>query len=375
MEKSADIAVIGGGIVGLAHAYMASKKGVSVVLFEREAFAIGASVRNFGLLWPIGQEPGTNLDRALRSRKHWDEIANQSGIWLNPNGSLQLAYYDDELAVLEEFIELNKNSGYKCKLLNSEEVLTLSGNINTTNLKSALYSETEATVNPREAVRRIPLWLKEKFKLQLRFGAQVHEVSLPFVKTATETWRVQKAFVCSGADFQSLYPQVFNQYQIKKCKLQMMKAASDNIEMLGPTLSAGLTLRHYHAFSKCVSLKKVNERYNMNSPEFEKYGIHVLLAQNNFKEYVIGDSHQYAETLEPFDCEEINQHILNYLSTFWKSSNIKITERWHGIYPKMKEGNLLIHRPEKGVVLINGLGGAGMTLSFGLAEEIIQAEL
>ena len=375
MEKAADVAIVGGGIVGLAHAYMALKKGLRVVLFEREDFAIGASVRNFGLLWPIGQGPGKNLTRALRSREIWSDVARQSGIWLNPNGSLHLAYYEDEKNVLEEFVELYRQADYQCKLLNNNEIGVVTSAVKTTGLKLALWSETEGTVNPRDAIRTIPLWLKEKFSLQLFTGTMVRAISSPFIETSTGKWRVHKIFVCPGADFQSLFPEVYSQYAITKCKLQMMKMVMEGNPRLGPTLCAGLTLCHYEAFSKCKSLSAVRERYNRQAPEFERHGIHVLLAQNNLNEFIVGDSHSYSNTLEPFDQEEINTYIIQYVSTFWKFINLKITERWHGIYPKMKAGNILIHRPEKDVVLINGLGGAGMTLSFGLAEEVIDQEL
>src|SRR5436190_5911510 len=90
MDRSADIAVVGAGIVGLAHAYMALRKGYKVVLFERDHFAVGASVRNFGLLWPIGQMPGKGLDRALRAKQHWTTVAEEAGIWINQNGSLHV---------------------------------------------------------------------------------------------------------------------------------------------------------------------------------------------------------------------------------------------------------------------------------------------
>src|SRR6186713_1743730 len=122
MDRSADIAIVGAGIVGLAHAYMALRKGYRVVLFEREQFAVGASIRNFGLLWPIGQEPGVGLDRALRSREHWLEISKQSGLWLNQNESIHLAHHDDEWEVLEEFMSLYKNDFEQCELLTAESV-------------------------------------------------------------------------------------------------------------------------------------------------------------------------------------------------------------------------------------------------------------
>jgi D-hydroxyproline dehydrogenase subunit beta len=375
MKNSADVAVIGGGIVGLAHAYAALKKGARVVLFEREKFAVGASVRNFGLLWPIGQEQGRNLEIALKSREIWNEIAQDAGFWLNPNGSLHLAYHADEKNVLEEFCSIYKDSPYRMKLLTSTEVKESWPSVKPIGLKAALWSQTEATVNPREAIRTIPVWLKERYKLELRFSCPIQEIRYPLVKTSNETWRVEKIFVCPGVDFDTLYPELFRDAPITKCKLQMMKGTVTGAPVLGPTLCAGLTLRHYSAFSKCKSLAAVDERYNQSSPEFEKYGIHVLLAQNNHGELIIGDSHEYGRTLEPFDKSEIDQHILKYLSTFYSVKNISITERWHGIYPKLNGSTFMIERPEKNVVLVNGLGGAGMTLSFGLADTIMQQEL
>ncbi|HEY3736031.1 MAG TPA: FAD-dependent oxidoreductase, partial [Jatrophihabitans sp.] len=45
---SADLVVVGAGIVGLGHAAAALRRGLSVVVLERDSRAVGASVRNFG---------------------------------------------------------------------------------------------------------------------------------------------------------------------------------------------------------------------------------------------------------------------------------------------------------------------------------------
>jgi D-hydroxyproline dehydrogenase subunit beta len=372
VKNSADIAIVGAGIVGLAHAYMALRKGYSVVLFEREQFAVGASVRNFGLIWPIGQEPGVGLDRAMRSRAHWLEVAREAGFWINPNGSLHVAYHDDEWEVLNEFDTIYSEVGYSTKLLSARETEAKSKFVKHEALKGGLWSDTECTVNPREAIRRIPLWLEEKYGLTLRFGHTVTDIDLPKVVTARESWHVNKVIVCSGADFETLYPEVFDAQPITKCKLQMMKAVASATSIdLGPSLCAGLTLRHYAAFSKCASLKKLDERYDQLDIRFKNDGVHVLLAQNGQGELIIGDSHHYNKTIEPFDREEVNELILDYLSSFTELGELQITERWHGVYPKVKNNISLITEPEPNVTIVNGLGGAGMTLSFGLAEEIV----
>ncbi|MBL0744522.1 TIGR03364 family FAD-dependent oxidoreductase [Chryseolinea lacunae] len=373
MDNTADIAIVGAGIVGLAHAYMALKKGHRVVMFERDQFAVGASVRNFGLSWPIGQEPSVGLDYALRARQHWQEVAREAGFWMKPNGSLHVVYHDDEWDVLQEFMERYAASPFQCALLTPAQVKEKSAVVKQQGLRGALWSATEGTVNPREAIRRIPLWLQEKYGLILKFGHVVTEIALPRVKTARETWNVSKVFVCSGADFETLYPEVFDQHPVSKCKLHMMKAVTAKPVDLGPTLCAGLTLRHYAAFGKCPSLSKVDARYDRESEAYKNHGVHVLLAQNAAGELIIGDSHHYSRTVEPFDSEEVNDIILNYLRSFAELGDLRITERWHGVYPKVQGNiNLTVH-PEPGVTIVTGMGGAGMTLSFGLAEKNIEA--
>src|SRR6478735_4493612 len=60
------IAIVGGGILGTAHADEAIRRGHDVIHLERELEARGATVRNFGLVWVSGRAEH-ELDALLRS--------------------------------------------------------------------------------------------------------------------------------------------------------------------------------------------------------------------------------------------------------------------------------------------------------------------
>src|SRR5262249_9886158 len=114
MENAADIAIVGAGIMGLAHAFAAASRGRRVVVFEREPRASSASVRNFGLIWPIGQPHGFLHQLAHRSRAHWIQVLNGARLPYLSTGSLHVIYREDEAAVAREFAELAPGLGYNC---------------------------------------------------------------------------------------------------------------------------------------------------------------------------------------------------------------------------------------------------------------------
>jgi glycine/D-amino acid oxidase-like deaminating enzyme len=119
--------VVGAGILGLATARGLAKKGFSVKVFEKTSKAIGASIRNFGMIWPIGQPAGKLYDRAVRSRMIWKEVCEEGKIWHDPIGSLHLAYYPDEWIVLQELHDIFLREGRPVSLLNAEEIGNRSG--------------------------------------------------------------------------------------------------------------------------------------------------------------------------------------------------------------------------------------------------------
>ncbi|MFM9945990.1 MAG: TIGR03364 family FAD-dependent oxidoreductase [Bacteroidia bacterium] len=374
MQLTKKAVVIGAGIVGLATARALALKGFKVTIFERSEKAVGASIRNFGMIWPIGQPEGELYNRAIRSKQIWKEIADGSGIWFEEAGSLHLAHHQDEWEVLQELYEIFKTQGRPVKLLDSETILSSYNCIKEKGLLGGLFSETETIVDPREAIASIPNYLTEQLGVNFIWCKTITNVESNRVWVNEEIFDTDIVCICSGADFEILYPEVFNKLEITKCKLQMLRfKTNEETRRLGTSLCGGLSLIHYSSFKAAPSLNQLQKRYDEEMGEYIKWGIHVMVAQNGNGELTVGDSHEYGLKFDPFDKAHINELILKYLDEFTITNGWKPIETWHGIYPKMTNGQAgVFMEVDRGVYIINGLGGAGMTLSFGFAEEVIE---
>jgi len=370
--KQRSAIIIGAGIVGLATARALAVRGFRVTVFERNEYAIGASVRNFGMIWPIGQATGPMFERAMLSRKIWKEICTEANIWHDEVGSLHLAYHEDEARVIKEYVDANQEHR-SCALLTAAEALKISGAINPKNLKAALWSGEEMIVESRVAVQQVATYLYQKYQVEFHFNTAISVVEGGTVYSGKRRWHADEVFVCSGVDFETLYPELFAETPITKCKLQMLRIGGQPDQWrIGPSLCGGLSLIHYPGFQSAPTLPALKERYEREYAAYLKWGIHVMVSQNGTGELTIGDSHEYGLTHDPFDKAFINEMILDYLHTFTQFKNNTIIQTWQGIYSKMTDGAAsFIASPEDNVTIINGLGGNGMTLSFGLCEQFI----
>lgn len=373
MKKSA--IVVGAGIVGLATARGLAIKGYSVTVIERSGKATGASVRNFGMIWPIGQPGGTMYDRAFRSSNIWREIAEATGLWYDECGSLHLAYHEDEWTVLQELNEVFFNNGRPVYLMSPSEIKGKISGVNQNNLMGGLFSKTEMIIDPREAMAALPEYLSKNYNIQFIWNANVTTIDRNNVKFGNKTLWSDIICICSGADFETLYPEKFASLALTKCKLQMMRFMDTDPQFkIGTSLCGGLSLIHYESFKAAPSLPLLKSRYQDEFKEYLRLGIHVMVSQNGRGELTVGDSHEYGSSFTPFDEAYINELILAYLKTFAITDRWQLIQSWHGIYPKMTNGETDVFlQVEEGVYIINGLGGAGMTLSFGFGEEVVEA--
>lgn len=148
-----DLAIVGAGILGLAHALAARRHGLRTVVIERERRAIGASVRNFGFITVNGQEQGLTWRRARRARDIWAEVAGPAGIEVVHRGMLMVARRPEALAVLEEFAAGPMGEG--CEIIGPHALPPMIA----PGQAGALRSPHELRVESRTAIPLLTAWL------------------------------------------------------------------------------------------------------------------------------------------------------------------------------------------------------------------------
>ncbi len=321
------------------------------------------------MIWPIGQPAGKPYELALRSREIWLDLLNEAGLCYFPTGSLHLAYRDDEAAVGREFAERGRRLGYECEWLDATKTLDKTSAVRPKGLLGALWSHAELTVDPRQVISQLPAFLKERYGVTFHFNSAVKEVEGHSLRTNDYRCQAQFIVVASGDDFETLFPELFREAGLTRCKLQMLRTVPQPEHWaLGPSLAFGLTFRHYQTFSICDSLAALKKRVAEETPEFDKWGIHVMASENSTRQVTLGDSHEYGLEVDPFDRTLINDLILDYAREYLRIPNLRIAENWHGVYAKHSAEPYLRLSPAEGVRVVTVTSGIGMTLSFGLAE-------
>ena len=112
MTKSADVVVIGAGVVGCSIAYYLAREGLSVTVLERESIGSGASAHATGSLGLLGAEfsPGPSFQMARASyaefQKLVPELESATGMDLlyQRRPSLRLALDDEEADLIKSFM-------------------------------------------------------------------------------------------------------------------------------------------------------------------------------------------------------------------------------------------------------------------------------
>lgn len=363
-----DLAVIGAGVIGLAHAYLAAKAGLKVVVFDRDHRANGASVRNFGFVTVTGQEQGDMWRRARYSRGVWGELAAAAGIPVLHQGLTVLLHSDLARAVAEEFVAGPMGEG--CRVVDAAQARALCPAAHAPELVGALYSPHEARIESREAIPRVAAWLAERWGVTFVRPAAVLKVAPPEIETAQGLWRADKAVVCPGHDLVSLFPDLLAQANAQECKLHMLRL-SDPGWRLSHAVMNDYGLARYAGYQGCPSVAALRAQLTAQTPETMADGVHLIVVQSADGSLVVGDSHHYGPTVDAFAPDAVDERMLDLARRALDLGASRVLERWVGVYAWSPDRPAFIAAPTPTVRVVVVTSGAGASTAFGLAQEAL----
>lgn len=378
--KHYDLLIIGGGILGTFHAYHALEKGLTVAILEKNNPSQGSSVQNFGQVVPSGMD--ANWQRhGRKSLEIYQSLQAQFDISVRQNGSVYIASDEEELVLLEELAALQRDRDYPCHMLSAQECFGRYEGLRADYCKGALFFPEEITVEPRIALYRIQQYLQEQkglefFPKTLAVSVEVLGNTCQISTSDRRVFHADRVLVCSGYEFQALFPDIFAQSDLEAVKLQMLLLEQQPSQRIPGSILTGLSIRRYESFRACPSYAQIKAKEASESLA-KQWGVHILFKQAADGAIILGDSHEYApaahwESLGLGLKTDINRFMLEEAAKIFQLQNWSVRETWAGMYTQCKTGDIFNHIIDERIHLLTGIGGKGMTGSAGYAFDYIQ---
>jgi len=366
--RSWDVAVVGAGILGLAHAWAAARLGKRVVVFDREAAAIGASIRNFGFITVTGQERGATWRRARRSRDLWTRLGADAGVDSRHNGLILTLRHPEAVAVARAFLATEMGEG--CEVWDTRDLARRAPEVCAGAALGALFSPHELRVESRDAIPRLAAWLETRHGVAFMRRTAVLSVEPPVIETSRGPVEAGAAIVCPGDDLTSLFPAAIAARDVTRCALSMLRLADPGFRLPAAIMS-DLGLTRYLGYAALPEATALRARLEATSAEALAHGVHLIAVQSADGSLVVGDSHHYADAPLPFMAARTEALILEEFAAATGVRPPPVIERWTGTYASAPGLAMFAESPAPDVRLVMVTSGAGASTAFAIAEEVV----
>jgi glycine/D-amino acid oxidase-like deaminating enzyme len=185
---TADVLVIGAGVVGAACAYFAARAGLTVTVVDRGSVAGGTTGAGEGNLLVSDKEPGPELDLALLSARLWRDLAGVDAdpagiepdpgaglaerIEYEPKGGLVVAGTADELTRLHELAERQRIHRVAAEPVAADALAEYEPDL-AAGLAGGVFYPQDAQVQPMLAAAHLLKSARDRYRVEIRTTTEV----------------------------------------------------------------------------------------------------------------------------------------------------------------------------------------------------------
>lgn len=374
-----DVTIVGAGILGLAHAYHLAQKGLSVHVIEASGQPNGASVRNFGQIVPSGF--GSKWQQyGRKSLKTYLDIHHKLDLSLQQNGTIYIAETNDQLTLIHELQKINESNNYESHIIGFNQIQERIPSVKKSYAKGALYFPNEVNVDAEIIIPRIISYLKNNLNVKFSFGEKIINIesqgnNWKLISHTKSEFIAPIALLCTGHDFNQFFHNEVSNHEVEIVRLQMMATQPHETGFISGSLLSGWSITRYESFQECPSYNKIKSKEDPSSFQSQN-SIHILMKQCANGQILIGDSHHYTDVdrheSSSYKTDHlVNKFIWNEANRIVQMSHLSICQTWIGYYSQAKNAPIINTELYSNLHFISGIGGKGMTASFGYAEENI----
>ena len=354
--KSADVIIIGGGVIGTACAYYLAKEGAEVVLLERHELASGSSGANQGNISIHNRLPGPILDLNLHSLNMYQSLSKELGFdveYMNTSG-LSLLENERHLPYLKERLKALKTAGLDIAFVDQTELAHRFPAI-ASNLPGAIYCKQSSRINSFKVVYGYARGAN-KLGAKLLTQTEVHSIRINKNRVSsvlTDSGEIKSNFVVIAAG-------VWSKALGKTAGLNIpIRPTTGHIIVTEPIDINPLPL--------IGELKIPNQSELLTGdchPQHD-YKVRIVLSPTSNGNILVGRSEEskgYDTSLNQFAVEAIIRRTIHFFPLL---SNISCIRVFTGLRPGTSDNLPIVDRlshPE-GIVLATGHGDKGINLA------------
>jgi sarcosine oxidase subunit beta len=210
MKKTADVIVIGGGIVGCASAYYLAKKGLSVIVLEADScIGNGGSSRNGGGVRQSGRDPRELPLMMWGVKNIWPTLSEELGTDCEyvQKGNLRLGKNEKHKKILQGLTDKAVKEGLDVRMIDGNEVRKINPYLSD-EVITASWCATDGHANPLTTTLG---FYKKARELGADFITDVYVKELKTEKgkirkviTSEETFEADKVLVAAGYESRAI---------------------------------------------------------------------------------------------------------------------------------------------------------------------------
>ena len=359
INKTYDVTVIGGGVIGTSVAYHLVKKGFSVALIEKKDLARGTSSHCDAAALIVDKMPGVDAALGYASIKRFLELKNELSydFELTQNGSMYVCESDQEMEIASKYAKDMQADGYKIDILEPKELQEYEPFI-AKDLKGGIFSKECCGLNP--------------FKLCFAFVDQVNGKGLDLysytnvtgiklnVKHEVEGVETDKGFIstkrivnCAGVWANEVGRMAGIEIPVKPRKGVILISAA----------SFPFCNQKVQEFGYMIS--KFSEFECKRGPDVEKYNVAFTIEPEAGNNVLIGSSRNFSDISFNTEIEIIHAIAKRAIRFYPILKEMNCIRSYAGVRPFMDDHLPLITEVEKvpGYYIATGHEGDGISMA------------